>query len=104
MVAAGIGLLGLLIAITTIRVPRQELSGAVPAPPETAPQPAVSQPVAQQPVTVQRQEDRAALAAAARPCRLASRRVVTTGASYARDYERSMRSIRQRASATKHRR
>ncbi|MGW7607983.1 MFS transporter [Streptomyces sp. NPDC054766] len=65
LVAAGIGLLGLLIAITTIRVPRQELSGAVPAPPETAPQP-----VAQQPVTVQRQEDRAALAAAARPCRL----------------------------------
>lgn len=70
LVAAGIGLLGLLIAITTIRVPRQELSGAVPAPPETAPQPAVSQPVAQQPVTVQRQDDRAALAAAARPCRL----------------------------------
>lgn len=65
LVAAGIGLLGLLIAITTIRVPRQELSGAVPAPPETAPQP-----VAQQPVTVQRQDDRAALAAAARPCRL----------------------------------
>ncbi|MFF4260337.1 MFS transporter [Streptomyces sp. NPDC001663] len=65
VVAAGIGLLGLLIAITTIRVPRQELSGAVPAPRETAPQP-----VAQHPVTVQRQEDRAALAAAARPCRL----------------------------------
>ncbi|MCX4586331.1 MFS transporter [Streptomyces sp. NBC_01481] len=70
LVAAGIGLLGLLIAITTIRVPRQELSGAVPARPETAPQPAVSQPMAQQPVTVQQQEDRAALAAAARPCRL----------------------------------
>jgi predicted MFS family arabinose efflux permease len=70
LVAAGIGLLGLLIAITTIRVTRQELSGAMPAPPETAPQPAVSQPVAQQPVTAQRQEDRAALAAAARPCRL----------------------------------
>jgi EmrB/QacA subfamily drug resistance transporter len=70
VVAAGIGLLALVIAITTIRVPRQELSGAVPAPPETAPQPAVSQPVAQQPVTVQRQEDRAVLAAAARPCRL----------------------------------
>ncbi|MFD7169936.1 MFS transporter [Streptomyces violascens] len=65
LVAAGIGLLGLLIAITTIRVPREELSGAVPAPPETA-----SQPAAPQPVTVQRQEDRAALAAAARPCRL----------------------------------
>ncbi|MHB9863374.1 MFS transporter [Streptomyces sp. YIM S03343] len=69
-VAAGIGLIGLLIAIATIRVPRQELSGAVPAPPETAPQPAVSQPVAQPPVTVQQQEDLAALAAAVRPCRL----------------------------------
>jgi len=58
-VAAGIGLLALLIAIATIRVRRQELSGAVPAPQEAAPQPA----------TVQQHEDRAALAAAVRPCR-----------------------------------
>jgi EmrB/QacA subfamily drug resistance transporter len=79
LVAAGIGLLALLIAIVTIRVSRQDLAGAVPAPQETAPQPvasqpAVSQPAAPQPVapqpgTVQRHEDRAALAAAARPCR-----------------------------------
>jgi len=56
---SGIGLLALLIAIATIRVSRQELAGAVPAPQEAAPQPG----------TVQRHEDRAALAAAARPCR-----------------------------------
>jgi EmrB/QacA subfamily drug resistance transporter len=62
--AAGIGLLALLIAIATIRVRRQELSGAVPAPQEPAPQPAASLPG-----TGQRHEDRAALAAAARPCR-----------------------------------
>ena len=42
LVAAGIGLLALLIAIATIRVRRQELSGAVPAPQEAAPQPATS--------------------------------------------------------------
>jgi predicted MFS family arabinose efflux permease len=64
LVAAGIGLLALLIAIVTIRVSRQDLAGAVPAPQEAAPQPA-----APQPGTVQRHEDRAALAAAARPCR-----------------------------------
>jgi predicted MFS family arabinose efflux permease len=64
VVAAGIGLLALLIAIATIRVRRQELSGAVPAPQEPAPQPA-----APPPGTVQRHEDQAALAAAARPCR-----------------------------------
>jgi EmrB/QacA subfamily drug resistance transporter len=79
VVAAGIGLLALLIAIVTIRVGRQELAGAVPEPQEAAPQPAASQPAAsqptasqptaQQPGTVQRHEDRAALAAAARPCR-----------------------------------
>jgi MFS family permease len=63
--AAGIGLLALLIAIATIRVRRQELSGTVPAPQEPAPQPA-----APQPGTVHPHEDRAALAAAARPCRL----------------------------------
>ena len=74
VVDAGIGLLALLIAIATIRVRRQELSGAVPAPQEpasqpAAPQSAAPQPAAPQPGAVQRHEDRAALAAAARPCR-----------------------------------
>jgi EmrB/QacA subfamily drug resistance transporter len=68
LVAAGIGLLAVLIAIATIRVSRQELAGAVPAPQEAAPQPAGPQSPAPQPGTVQ-PEDRAALAAAARPCR-----------------------------------
>jgi hypothetical protein len=91
VVAAGIALLALLIAIATIRVRRQELAGAAPEPQEAAPQPAppqpappqpappqpapppqpgTVQPAAPQPGTVQRHEDRAALAAAARPCRL----------------------------------
>ena len=74
VVAAGIGLLALLIAIVTIRVSRQDLAGAVPEPQEAAQQPTTAQPAAQQPAapqpgTVQRHEDRAALAAAARPCR-----------------------------------
>jgi len=60
LVSAGIALLALLIAVATIRVRRQELTGAVPEPQEAAPQPA----------TVQQHEDRAALAAAVRPCRL----------------------------------
>jgi hypothetical protein len=68
LVAAGIGLLALLIAIATIRISRQELAGAVPAPQEAAPQPVALPPAASQPGTVQ-PEDRAALAAAARPCR-----------------------------------
>jgi hypothetical protein len=59
VVAAGVALLALLIAIATIRIRRQELAGAAPEPQEAAPQPA----------TVQRDEDRAALAKAARPCR-----------------------------------
>ena len=59
----------LLIALATIRVSRQELAGAAPEPQEAASQPAASQPAASQPGTVQRHEDRAALAAAARPCR-----------------------------------
>jgi len=77
VVAAGIGLLALLIAIATIRVSREELAGAAPEPQPAAPQPAASQPAASQPAesqpgtvqpgTVQQQEDRAALAAAARP-------------------------------------
>ena len=70
VVAAGIGLLALLIAIATIRVRRQELTGAVLAPQEAAPQEAAPQPgTALQPGTAQQREDRAARAAAARPCR-----------------------------------
>jgi EmrB/QacA subfamily drug resistance transporter len=84
-VAAGIALLALLIAIATIRVRRQELAGAAPEPQQAAPQPAASQPAASQPAAsqpaasqpgtvqpaaVQRDEGRAALAAAVRPCRL----------------------------------
>jgi hypothetical protein len=73
-VAAGIGLLALLIALATIRVSRRELSGAVPEPQEASPQPGTVQPgtvqpAAPQPGTVRPQEERAALAAAARPCR-----------------------------------
>src|ERR1700757_437252 len=74
-VAAGIGLLALLIAIATIRVRRQELAGAAPELQQAAPQPAASQhaavqPAVPQPGIVQRHEDRAVLAAAVRPCRL----------------------------------
>jgi EmrB/QacA subfamily drug resistance transporter len=58
--AAGIALLALLIAAATIRIRRQELTGAAPAPQEAAPQPP----------TVLQLEDRAALAAAVRPCRI----------------------------------
>jgi EmrB/QacA subfamily drug resistance transporter len=60
VVAAGIAVLALLIAIVTIRVSRQELAAAGPEPQEPAPQPA----------TLERHEDQAALSAAARPCRL----------------------------------
>jgi EmrB/QacA subfamily drug resistance transporter len=81
LVAAGIGLLGLVIAIATIRVRRQDLAGASPAPQEAAPPPAAAPPATlppatlppatlPQPAAVQQNEDRAALAAAARPCRL----------------------------------
>jgi EmrB/QacA subfamily drug resistance transporter len=66
LVAAAIGLVALLIAIATIRVRRQELAAAAPEPQEAAPQPAAQQSPAQQPGT----EDRTAVAAAARPCRL----------------------------------
>jgi predicted MFS family arabinose efflux permease len=70
VVAAGIGLLALLIAIVTIRVRRQDLAGAAPEPQQPAA--ATAQPAAatMQPATSQQQEDQAALAAAARPCRL----------------------------------
>jgi hypothetical protein len=75
LVAAGIGLLALLIAIATIRVSRHELAGAEPAPQAAEPPPAAQQPAAPgpgapQPWTEQGHEGRAALAAAARPCRL----------------------------------
>ena len=49
LVAAGIGLVALLIAIVTIRVRRQDLAGAAPEPEEAAPQPAASEPAASQP-------------------------------------------------------
>ena len=65
LVAAAIALLALLVAIVTIRVRRQDLAGAAPEPQE-----APSQSAEPQPGTAQRQEDRAALAAAVRPCRL----------------------------------
>jgi len=60
----------LLIGIVTIRISRQELAGAAPEPQEAAPKEAAPQPAAPQPATVQQHEDRAALAAAVRPCRL----------------------------------
>ena len=63
-VAAGIALLALLIALATIRVRRQELTGAVPGPD------AASRGVASPPRIAAPPEDRAALAAAVRPCRL----------------------------------
>jgi len=67
-VAAGIGLLALLIGIATVRVSRKELAGAAPEP-QPAPEPEASQSAAPQLATVQQREDRTALAAAARPCR-----------------------------------
>ncbi len=60
LVAAGIALLALLVALATIRVRRQDLAGVRPAPEEV---------VARQPATVRQHEGRAALAAAVRPCR-----------------------------------
>jgi hypothetical protein len=69
LVAAGIGLLGLLVAIATIRVRRQDLSGTVPEPQEPTSEHPASEHAASQPGIAQRPEDRAALAAAARPCR-----------------------------------
>jgi EmrB/QacA subfamily drug resistance transporter len=70
LVAAGIGLLALLIAIVTIRVRRQDLAGAAPEPQGAESEPAASEPATVQLATVQQPEDRAARAAAARPCRL----------------------------------
>ena len=71
LVAAAVGLVALLIAIATIRVRRQDLSGAAPAPQEAALQPAAQSAAAQQTAAQQPgTEDRTAVAAAARPCRL----------------------------------
>jgi predicted MFS family arabinose efflux permease len=81
LVAAGLGLLALIIAVATIRVRRQDLSGVEPAPPAAEPQPgaaelqpvtvqaATVQPATVQPATVQPREELVARAAAARPCR-----------------------------------
>jgi hypothetical protein len=60
LAAAGIALLALLVALATIRVRRQDLTGIRPAP---------EQGTASQPAAVQDHEHRAALAAAVRPCR-----------------------------------
>jgi EmrB/QacA subfamily drug resistance transporter len=60
LAAAAIALLALLAGLATIRVRRQELAGAGPVPQEEP---------ARQPATVRQHEERAALAAAARPCR-----------------------------------
>ena len=60
LVAAGIGLLALLIGLATIRVRREELAGMGPAPQQDA---------ARQRAAARGQEDQAALAAAVRPCR-----------------------------------
>jgi EmrB/QacA subfamily drug resistance transporter len=60
LTSAGIALLAVVTAIVTIRVRRQDLTSAAPAPHEEA---------APQAATLQQHEDRAALAAAASPCR-----------------------------------
>jgi EmrB/QacA subfamily drug resistance transporter len=60
LTASAIALLALVIALATIRVRRQDLAGVQPAPGQAA---------ARQPATVRQHEDRAALAAAVRPCR-----------------------------------
>jgi len=68
-VAAGVALLALLIAIATIRVHRQELTGALPETQPAAPPQATPQPAAQLTGAIQRDDDRAARAKAVRPCR-----------------------------------
>jgi MFS family permease len=65
LVAAGIALLALLVALATIRVRRQDLAGTHPAPDQAAP----DQAAADQPADLGPEQDRAALAAAAIPCR-----------------------------------
>jgi EmrB/QacA subfamily drug resistance transporter len=67
LAAAAIALLALLIALATIRVRRQELTGTRPATNQAAASPpATAQAVAP---TLRQHQGRAALAAAARPCR-----------------------------------
>jgi hypothetical protein len=74
LAAAGIALLGLVIALATIRVRRQDLTGTRPAPqpaqPPQAQQAQQAEPTeaASQPAA-ELQQDRVALAAAAVPCR-----------------------------------
>jgi hypothetical protein len=58
--AAAIALVALLVALATIRVRRQDLAGAGQAQYEDA---------ARQPAATRQSQDRAVLAAAARPCR-----------------------------------
>jgi len=60
LVAAVIALLALLVALATIRLRSQDLTGTGPAPQQNA---------AHQPAIVRQHQDRAALAAAVRPCR-----------------------------------
>ncbi len=68
-VAAGVALLGLLIAVATIRVRRQELTGAVPEPQEAAPQPGEPEPGGRSPGAGAR--GAGARGAAARDCAVA---------------------------------
>jgi EmrB/QacA subfamily drug resistance transporter len=65
LAAAVIALLALLVGLATIRVRRQDLTGARPAPDQTAPERAA----ADQPADLGQEQDRVALAAAAIPCR-----------------------------------
>jgi len=66
VVAAGIALLALLIALVAIRIRRQDLTGVRPARED---RPAPEQGAVSQPAALRHHEDRAALAAAVRPCR-----------------------------------
>ena len=66
LAAAGIALLALLIALVAIRIRRQDLTGVRPAPED---RPAPEQGAVSQPAALRHHEDRAALAAAVRPCR-----------------------------------
>jgi EmrB/QacA subfamily drug resistance transporter len=68
LAAAGIALLGLVIALATIRVRRQDLTGTRPAPPAERAQPAEHEEATGQPAA-ELQQDRVALAAAVVPCR-----------------------------------
>jgi len=65
LVAAGIALLALLVALATIRLRRQDLTDTRPAPDQAA----SDQATAAQPADLGQEQDRTALAAAAIPCR-----------------------------------